>query len=174
VDLSPDVSLRAYTSGDLVLLRGLLGDEEAMLHLGGALSEGDIAARHERYLDPAVGDHLFVIEHRGESVGWIGLWDGEEDDTCEAGWHMLRQSQGRRFASAALQSLLDVAARLERLRYVDAHPSVANEASNALCRAAGFKALGEVMVEFPKGRPMRSMHWRYDLAARRRGPHASA
>ena len=163
--LSPEVRLRVYGDGDLGLLLGLLGDDEAMCYLGGALSDGDICARHDRYLHPAAGDHLFVIEADGEPAGWIGLWDGEDDDTCEAGWHVLRPLQGRRIASAALAVLLDMAVRLGRCRYVDAHPSVDNAASNALCRSAGFEALGEVVVEFPKGRPMRATHWRYDMDA---------
>ena len=44
-----------------------------------------------------------------------------------------------------------------------AYPKVGNEASNAICRKAGFELLGECDFEYPKGHPIRCNDWRFDL-----------
>jgi len=50
----------------------------------------------------------------------------------------------------------------EKHRYIHAFPAFENEASNAVCRKAGFTLIGECEVEFPPGRPMRANDWVVD------------
>jgi RimJ/RimL family protein N-acetyltransferase len=47
-------------------------------------------------------------------------------------------------------------------RPIHAFPSVANAASNAVCRKTGFQLLGEVDLEYPRGQPMRCNDWRLE------------
>jgi hypothetical protein len=42
---------------------------------------------------------------------------------------------------------------------------VANPASNQVCRAAGFRLLGECQFEYPPGHQMTCHDWVYDLKA---------
>jgi RimJ/RimL family protein N-acetyltransferase len=49
---------------------------------------------------------------------------------------------------------------------VHAFPSVANAASNAICRKLGFTLLGEYQVEYPPGHPLTINDWRLDLFAK--------
>ena len=48
-------------------------------------------------------------------------------------------------------------------RFLHAFPSVANAASNAVCRKVGFVELGECDFEYPAGHPIRCNDWRLDL-----------
>jgi RimJ/RimL family protein N-acetyltransferase len=161
------VTLRPYAQGDLGLLRDLLGDPVAMRYLGGAESEDALVARHQRYLDldPAI-NWVFVIEDQSRSAGWIGFWR-TADDTCEVGWHVLRDLQGRGIATAALGQVTELAR--VKCRYLEAFPALDNGASNALCRRAGFSDLGQTDVEYPKGQMMRAVRWRFDLVLGRSG-----
>jgi RimJ/RimL family protein N-acetyltransferase len=161
------VKLRPYAQGDLGLLRDLLGDPVAMRYLGGAETEDALAARHQRYLhlDPA-SNWVFVIESERRAVGWIGFWRTSVD-TCEVGWHVVRELQGHGIATAALAQAIELARGA--CRYLEAFPALDNVASNALCRRAGFSDLGQVDVEYPKGQMMRAIRWRLDLALGRSG-----
>lgn len=160
---SPVVGLRPYGDPDFGLLRELLGDPIAMRHLGGAESDEQLVARHRRYLalDPRA-NWIFVIEADAHPVGWIGMWR-TAPGICEAGWHVLAGSQGRGIATAALELLVDLARGQGSCRHLDAFPAAENAASNALCRAAGFRDLGQKDVEYPRGSIMHSNHWRLDV-----------
>jgi len=57
----PHVALRAWTDGDLPLLRGLLGDPAMMTYLGGPESEEKLLARHQRYLDVPAAAHRLLL-----------------------------------------------------------------------------------------------------------------
>jgi len=163
-----DVSLRAYEDRDLGLLRALLGDSEMTRFLGGPESDDALLSRHARYLsaDPAT-NAIFTIVVDGLAAGWVGLWESEWEGemTWECGWSVLPDFQRAGVARAAAHLALDDAAERGRHRVVDAFPSVDNVASNALCSRLGFTSLGEVDVEYPKGRMMRAVHWRFDLEA---------
>jgi RimJ/RimL family protein N-acetyltransferase/catechol 2,3-dioxygenase-like lactoylglutathione lyase family enzyme len=163
-----DVRLRAYSDGDLGLLRSLLGDAKMTRFLGGPESEQALADRHQRYLhsDPETSG-LFVIVV-GESqlpAGWVGFWESEWDGevTWECGWHVLEAFQGSGVATSGARLALEEARSRGKHRYIDAFPACDNAASNALCERLGFTLLGDVEVEYPKGHAMRSMHWRLDL-----------
>jgi RimJ/RimL family protein N-acetyltransferase len=163
-----EVAIRPYGAGDLELLRRLLGDAQMMRYLGGPESPEAIGARHLRYLhaDPETNG-LFTVTLGPDAApaGWVGFWEAESsgETVWECGWHVLPEAQGRGVATRATALLVGEARRRRRHRWLHAYPGVDNAASNALCRELGFTCLGEVEVEYPKGRQMRSYDWRLDL-----------
>ncbi|MCK8115741.1 GNAT family N-acetyltransferase [Anaerosoma tenue] len=162
------IRLRRYRQDDLGLLRQLLGDPEMTRFLGGPESDQSLAARHERYIesDPDTSGLFVVVVGDAEApAGWVGFWESEweGETTWEIGWHVLPLFQGRGVATAGATLALEAARSRRRHRFVDAFPAVDNGASNALCRRLGFRLLGEVEIEYPKGRMMHAMHWRLDL-----------
>lgn len=164
----PPLRIRRYAEGDLPLLRALLGDSEMTRFLGGPESDEALVARHERYLtaDPETnGLFTVLLGEPAERVGWVGFWETEWDGETvwECGWHVLGEFQGQGVATEAMCLALDATRSRTRHRFVDAFPSVDNVASNAVCRRLGFRSLGEVEVEYPKGCMMRAQHWRFDL-----------
>lgn len=161
-------ALRPWAEADLPLLHRLLGDPGMMRYLGGPESREAIEARHQRYLtaDPEKNGLFAVIAgEETKAVGWVGFWETEYggERVWECGWHVAPEAQGRGVATAATALLLAKARRRGRHRLLHAFPAVDNAASNALCRTLGFRCLGEVEVEYPKGRPMRSNDWQYEL-----------
>jgi RimJ/RimL family protein N-acetyltransferase len=133
-----------------------------MLHLGGPLSLESAREAHVRRLR---GEHpdwwlKIVPEPGGPAAGVIGIWgskwEGERVD--EAGWMVLPAFRGRGIATQALALLLERARSEPRIEAVHAFPNVENEASNALCRRAGFELVGDAEIEF-RDRPMRCNHW---------------
>ena len=167
MNVSPvDVRLRPYGTSDLPLLRAVLGDAAMTRFLGGPESEEALGARHERYLAADPRTHgLFAVLVGHEPVGWVGFWESTWDGSVqwECGWHVVGRYQGQGVATAAVRLLLDEARSRRMHRFVDAFPAVANAASNGLSRRLGFRDVGEVEVEYPKGRMMRARHWRFDL-----------
>jgi diamine N-acetyltransferase len=167
-----DVALRPYTEGDAGLLRALLGDPEMTRFLGGPESDEALAARHARYLsaDPETnGVFTIVVGDTPEGAGWVGFWESEWEGRSgwECGWHVLPRYQGAGVASAAALQMLEHAIQRRRYRWMHAFPAIENLASNALCVRLGFEDLGETDMEYPKGRMMKSRHWRFDLERRR-------
>jgi RimJ/RimL family protein N-acetyltransferase len=162
------VAIRPWAASDLWLLRRLLGEPEMMRYLGGPESPAAIEARHRRYLraDPETNG-LFAVTAgpAAEPVGWVGFWEAEwrGEKVWECGWHVLPEAQGSGIASEAARLMVAETRGRRRHRGLHAFPAVENDASNALCRALGFTRLGEVDVEYPKGRQMRSNDWRLDL-----------
>lgn len=162
------IRLRSYREDDLGLLHQLLGNPEMTRFLGGPESDRSLAGRHERYLesDPeTTGLFVVVVGDDEVSAGWVGFWESEweGETTWEVGWHVLPQFQGQGVATAGARLALASARSRRRHRFVDVFPAVDNDASNAVCRRLSFRRLGEVEVEYPKGRMMRAMHWRLDL-----------
>ena len=159
-----DVALRPYAPRDFALLERLLGDPAMTTHLGGPESPEALRARHARYLarsDESDGLFTVVVGPNRTSAGWVGywkaLWKGE--DVWECGWHVLSEFQHAGVATAAATLALDHARARNRYRFMHAFPSVENDESNDLCRRLGFRELGEVDVEYPKGSMMRSNDW---------------
>jgi len=168
VSAAPLVRIRPYAEGDLALLRGLLGDTEMTRFLGGPESENALAARHARYLaaDPETnGLFTVLLGEPAVPVGWVGFWETEWEGAFvwECGWHVLPEFQGQGVATGAMRLAVDDASSRRRHRFMDAFPSADNVASNAVCRRLGFRPLGEVEVEYPKGCMMRAQHWRLEL-----------
>ncbi|WP_433295016.1 GNAT family N-acetyltransferase [Actinoplanes sp. CA-030573] len=142
---------------------------EMQAHLGGVESEESIMARHRRIAGNArdgTGSMLLIMV-KGEPgpVGSVGFWDREwrGQTVYEMGWKVLPGFQGRGLAAGATVAALGLAAAQRRHRWAHAYPKVGNEASNAICRKAGFELLGATDFEYPKGNPIRCNDWRFDL-----------
>ncbi len=160
----PGVAIRSYAAEDLGLLGRLLGDAEMMSHLGGPETSDAIRARHERYLVSRVADGgLFTVLVGSERVpaGWVGYWGSEwgGEPVWECGWHVLPEFQGAGVASRAMTLVLANVQARGTHDALHAFPSVENAASNRLCSRLGFELLGEVEIEYPKGRLMHSNNW---------------
>jgi RimJ/RimL family protein N-acetyltransferase len=157
--------VRRYTDADLWLMRELNTDE-VWAYLGGAESEEKMLARHRRFLAGAPGGtQMFVIEAAGTAVGNVGYWQtGHGDEVVyEMGWMVLPRFWGQGFASRGTVAAIEVL-RQEAVRdAIHAFPPVDNPASNGVCRRAGFRLVGEIEGEYPKGRIMRVNDWRLDL-----------
>jgi RimJ/RimL family protein N-acetyltransferase len=158
-----NIRLERWGQDDLALLTALLGDPAMMEHLGGPESPEQLAERQLRY-EEHPGMYKIVVD---EPVGSVGYWDKEwRDDTVwEVGWSVLPAHQGRGYATAGMQLLLDVM-RVDRARrYVHAFPSISNGPSNGICRRLGFTLLGAQEFEYPKGHFMECNDWQLDLGA---------
>jgi RimJ/RimL family protein N-acetyltransferase len=168
----PEVTLRAWTDGDLPLLRGLLGDPAMMTYLGGPESEEKLLARHQRYLDiDGTGTgRVFVITFGPERIaaGWIGYWEVTEygEPAWETGWSVLPEFQGRGLATRGAALAMEIAAAEGKHRFIYAFPAVDNGPSNAVCRKLGFEQLGTDSFQYPPGSGlwMECAIWRRDLA----------
>ena len=163
------VRLVPWAEDDLVLLH-LSNSAEMMVHLGGPVAESAVRRRHQSYLElPWSGKGaMYRVELAdGEAVGSIGHWltDWQGEIVWETGWMVLPGHQGRGVATAAARAIVALLRETGGPRYLHAYPKVANAASNAVCRAAGFESRGECDFEFPPGTVVRCHDWRVDLDA---------
>ncbi|OIJ66193.1 GNAT family N-acetyltransferase [Streptomyces mangrovisoli] len=174
-DARPDagrVRLEPWGEGDLWLLRRT-NTPEMTEHLGGPESEEQLADRQRRYAELSAGAmYRVVLVAGGETVGSIGFWEREwrGSTVWETGWGVLPEFQGRGLAAAAARAVIVAAREAGRHRYLHAYPKVEHAASNRVCRAAGFTLLGQADFEYPKGNPITTNDWRYDLARASAGP----
>jgi RimJ/RimL family protein N-acetyltransferase len=155
------MNLRLYEDSDLELTRQLETDPAVMTHLGGPQDDEAILKAHERRTSPVEGgDWWFVIEVDGAEAGTIGVWPDQQSGNIEheVGWMIVPDFQGRGVATEALSLLLSRIRADTRFKRVHAHPGASNEASNALCRRAGFDLLGEETVDY-RGKPFHCNHW---------------
>jgi RimJ/RimL family protein N-acetyltransferase len=142
---------------------------ELTAYLGGPETEEKLLDRHRRYLDlPGTGKgRMFrvVLEPSGEVAGSVGYWekDWQDQTVYEIGWTVLAEFQGRGLATAAALAAADRARAELRPAYLHAYPRVDHAPSNAICRKAGFKLIGEYGFEYPPGNPIRCNDWRLDL-----------
>lgn len=142
-----------------------------MTHLGGPEPEAALDDRHERIRRNAAAGTgrmlMIVVPDSPDPVGFVGYWDADWNDQAvyETGWSVLPGFQGRGLAVAAAKAALQLAADDRRHTWAHAFPKVENAPSNAVCRKVGFTLMGECTVEFPKGHPIRSNDWRYDLTS---------
>jgi RimJ/RimL family protein N-acetyltransferase len=164
-----DLTLRPWSEEDLPLLEKLLGDPAMMEHLGGPETPEQILRRHQRYLRlPESGtDHMFKIVWgaNSESVGSVGYWKKTWRDQViyETGWLILPDYQGQGIATKGTAAMIEHARQEPKYRFMHAFPSVANGASNSICRKLGFTLVEECQVEYPPGHPMTINDWRFDL-----------
>jgi len=79
------------------------------------------------------------------------------------GWGILAECQGRGLASEAASAVVAELRLQRRIRFAHAFPGVDNQASNAVCRKAGFTCQGECDYEYPRGTIMRCNDWRVEL-----------
>ena len=163
------VRLRPYVDADRWLTEAIETNPEMMGDLGGPLPADDIPGIHERRLAGMSTDRLWYftieLEPQGPVVGTICLWSDpiEGGHRSEAGWAILPEYQGQGLATQALRQMLARAAADGRWGDIHAFPGVANEPSNALCRAAGFKQIGQEVVDYA-GRDLLCNHWVLDSA----------
>ncbi len=161
------ITLRAWTGNDLPILRLTVGDAKMMQHLGGAETEEQIVARHERFLNASEAGGMFTIhvDGRPDAAGTIGFWEREWQGELvyETGWMVLPQYARRGVASQAARTIIRYAKMERRHRFLHAYPSADNLPSNAVCRNAGFHMAGEYTFEYPKGHFMLCNDWVIDL-----------
>jgi RimJ/RimL family protein N-acetyltransferase len=164
------VHLEPWAADDLPLLKRLLGDPVMMAHLGGPESPEKIAERHVRFqrLGDAGTGRMFKIvdDATGDGVGSVGYWPRRwrDQEVYEMGWSVLPAFQGRGIAASGTAQAIAVARSEQSLRFLHAFPSVANTASNAICRKVGFALVEACDFEYPPGHVMRCNDWRLDLA----------
>lgn len=167
--IATKVTLRPWAADDLTLLQGLLGDPAMMEHLGDPETPAQIAARHDRYcLGSLTGvDPMFAIVLVPENIAvgsigyWAKAWQGEA--VLETGWSVLPAYQGRGIATSAARLITERASAIQQYKTLHAFPSVDNEASNAVCRKAGFVLQGAYDFEYPPGHWLRCNDWRFAL-----------
>jgi RimJ/RimL family protein N-acetyltransferase len=159
------VHLEPWGTGDLPLLRRLLGDPAMTEHLGGPESEEKLAERQAKYEVPDSKQFKIVDDATGEGVGWVGYWerDWDGEPVYETGWSVLPGFQGRGIGAAATALAIELARAERARRWLFAYPSVDNAPSNAICRKLGFTLLGASEYEYPKGNFMRCNNWRLEL-----------
>lgn len=157
------MDLIPYTRADAWLTEALETDPEVMAELGGPWKLEDIAGIHERRLEAIAGGAWYfkiVPEPRGPIVGAVTLWPSSHEDRTisETGWMMLREHQGKGYASAAVRQLLARADEDGRWGDIHAFPGATNAASNAICRKFEFTLLGEELTDYGD-RELRVYHW---------------
>jgi RimJ/RimL family protein N-acetyltransferase len=162
-----DVELRPYTDADVWLTEELETDPDVMSELGGPQSADSIPVTHARRLDNVEAGNLWlVIEPQpGVAAGTIGVWPTTENgvEMFEVGWMVLPRFQRQGIASRALALLIDRCRAETRIDTIHAFPGVPNAASNALCRNAGFRWIGELDVLYGD-RSLRVNHWERSTA----------
>ena len=148
-----------------------MGDPRMTEHLGGPESQEKLRERHARYqrIGGTGTGAMFVIcaGPDAEAVGSIGYWEREwaGEMVWETGWSVVPQAQGRGIATRAVGLVLEKAAAEGTHRSVHAYPGVDNARSNAICRKAGMRLIGEADVEFPPGHPLRVNDWAISVPA---------
>jgi RimJ/RimL family protein N-acetyltransferase len=140
-----------------------------MDQLGGLENDEQVQARHERYLrlarEGAGQQFRIVIPEHPEGVGVVGYWhhDWHGEQALESGWSVEAEYRGHGIAPAAVIAMLDHARAAGETLTVHAYPRVDNPASNAVCRKAGFRLLGEEAFEVKPGLVLHTNDWVVDL-----------
>ncbi|MBL1109982.1 GNAT family N-acetyltransferase [Streptomyces sp. 5-8] len=157
------LELAQWSGQGLDLLRRQ-NSAEMTEHLGGPETAEQLRRRHERYLSLADG-RMFLVVLDDQVVGSVGYWTREwnGEQVYETGYGILPEYQGRGFAAEALRLCAQRAARDGSHAWLHAFPSVHHEASNAVCRKAGFELVGPCEFEYPPGHAIRSNDWRLAL-----------
>jgi RimJ/RimL family protein N-acetyltransferase len=164
-----DVALQPWSDDDLDLLRRA-NTPELMDQLGGVETDEQVIARHERYLrlwrEGTGFQFRIMIPGHPEGVGIVGYWHRDEDGepVLEAGWSVESEHRGQGIAPAAVAAMLVAARANGDTLPVHAYPRVDNPASNAVCRKAGFRLLGEKDFEVTPGNVLHTNDWVYELA----------
>ncbi|PWC05344.1 GNAT family N-acetyltransferase [Agromyces badenianii] len=164
----PVIELRAWSKDDLELLHRA-NTPELMDQLGGPENHEQVLARHERYLrlqrEGTAHQFRIVIEGHPEGVGIVGYWQHEShgEPALEAGWSVEAEYRGQGIAPAAVIAMLEAARSAGESLPVHAYPRVDNPASNAVCRKAGFRLLGEERFEVKPGLVLQTNDWVVDL-----------
>ncbi len=165
---TPPVVIEPWADGDLDLLRQI-NTPEMTHHLGGPEDDERILLRHQRYVESRElsADQMFriVIEPDRTPVGLVGYWerDWQDEAVYECGWSVLIPYQGRGIASAAVTTLVATLRSAPLHQHLHAFPSIANDASNVVCRKVGFELVAVCELEYPPGQLMLCNNWRLAL-----------
>jgi RimJ/RimL family protein N-acetyltransferase len=171
----PDITLRSWSDKDLPLLERLMGDPSMTEHLGGPETPEKISERHKRYCQSSASgkDPMFaiVLGYEDTAVGSIGYWEKDWHGMLvwETGWSVLPEFQGHGIATRATKLVIGRARAENKHRFLHAFPSTDNEASNAVCRKAGFTFDKDLNFEYPSGNLLRCNDWYFDLFAKLSG-----
>ncbi|MFE7530981.1 GNAT family N-acetyltransferase [Kitasatospora sp. NPDC057542] len=158
--------LRDVRAGDAEAYVRMRCDPVMMAELGGPLPRERVEARLRKDLAEVAADSSWIRmivpdgAEDGEAAGTVTLWSDQEDGATvsEIGWMVLPEYQGRGLAKAAVRLVLDAAAEDGRWGEVHANPGTTNGPSNGICRALGFRLLGERDLDF-SDRLLRTNHW---------------
>jgi RimJ/RimL family protein N-acetyltransferase len=153
--------LRAWSDADFWVLEQC-NTPEMTAHLGGPETPEKLRDRLRRYVENSGPGQMYVVVlDDGAVAGSIGYWEHTEngETSWETGWAVLPEHQGKGVATAALAEVAARAAAEHTHSSLHAYPSVANLASNALCRKAGFTLRGPRDFEYPKGHWMTCNDW---------------
>ncbi|MFE3878709.1 GNAT family N-acetyltransferase [Kitasatospora sp. NPDC059146] len=169
--------LRNVAAGDVEAYVRMRCDEAMMAELGGPLPREQVEERLRKDLRLVAEDGAWIKAivpdgaGDGAAAGVVTLWQDEEDGATvsEIGWMVLPAFQGRGLAKAAVRRVLDAAAADGRWGEVHASPGTTNGPSNGICRALGFRLLGERDVDFGD-RVLRTNHWVVTPGEHRRAP----
>jgi RimJ/RimL family protein N-acetyltransferase len=163
------VEIRPWSAEDLDMLGRIFSDARIMEFLGPVETMEQISQRHQRYLAGGNGMlRMFAILAGAEkqAAGLVGFWEHEASEglVYETGWVVLPEFQGRGIATRAAVLATELARQEHKFRYLHAYAAVVNDASNAVCRRAGFALQGQVdIVDSPPAPPVRYNDWIIDL-----------
>ncbi len=163
------VHIRPWCDEDLPILERIFSDPQTMEFLGQVETPEQIRQRHQRYLTGNNGMlHMYAIRVGPENAaaGLVGFWEHDANGVLvyETGWVVLHEFQGQGVATRASVLATELARQEHKFRYLHAYAAVANNASNAVCRKAGFTLQGELEIsDSPPVPPMRYNDWMLDL-----------
>lgn len=161
--------LRDVEYGDVDAYVRMRCDPAMMAELGGPLPREGMEAKVRRDVQGAEAgtDWIkMIVPDAAEPevvAGTVALWPhgADAERISEIGWMVLPEFQGRGLGERAVRMLLEPARDDGRWGLVHAFPATANAPSNGMCRALGFRFLGEEDVPFA-GRVLRTNHWVID------------
>lgn len=163
------VGLRDVSLDDADAYVRMRCDPDMMAGLGGPLPRAGVEDKVRRDVRSAAEDTDWIkmivpdATDPGVVAGTVTLWSHEADGEriSEIGWMVLPAFQGRGLAKRAVRMLLEAARDDGRWGVVHAFPGTTNLPSNGICRALGFRFVGERDVDFA-GRLLRTNHWAVD------------
>ncbi|MFP5112991.1 GNAT family N-acetyltransferase [Bacillaceae bacterium C204] len=160
------IQIKPWEDKDLdILFR--LNAPEMMQHLGGPESDKQILKRHKRYLELSDRGCMFsiILLPEREPVGSVGFWQTtwNDESVYETGWSVLPSYQGKGIATIAVKLAIEEASAENKYKYIHAFPSIANPASNAICRKLNFQFISECEFEYPPGCMMHCNNWRLNI-----------
>jgi RimJ/RimL family protein N-acetyltransferase len=164
-----DVRIEAWTEADLPVLER--NDTPEMTRfLGGPEGPEKLRRRHETlFLEAQHAGiaHPFTVWARGEpeAVGSVAYWNSQHAgaEVYECGWAIATRYQSRGYARRGIRLVLEHAATHGGRELIYAFPRIDNGPSNALAERAGFTNTGVEDFEYPKGVPIKTNAWVFDL-----------
>jgi len=162
----PERRIREVEPGDLDLYLRLRSDPGSMAELGGPIAPEVVELSLLREVDDTAAGRAAVVVIEVQVDGrWLPagnvslvLVGTERDASSEVGWMVLPEFRGAGLARWAVGELLGRPGAGAIWGTVHAYPSVTNAASNAICRALGFRLAATGVTEF-NGRRFETNDW---------------